>query len=339
MTTLPATTRYESNASMSEMADLIRKAQRILVTCHAKPDGDALGSVLALVRALTSMGKEADAWLMGPIESSLRSLAEDTPLHVVEDGQPDDSYDLAIVTDTGAWVQLEPLAPWLKKHHDCIIGFDHHAAGDEVAIKRIVDTSKASVTQLLVELMDELEIKLVGERGGVAEALFVGLATDTGWFKFQNADADAFRVAARLLETGVDKSRLYQVIEETAAPSRLALEARSLSSMEYFKDGTIVIMMLKEEDFQATGGSLNDLTGLVNTPLQIGAVRLSILLVQVDPGVTKISFRSKPATDNRSAIDVNVLANNFGGGGHPHAAGARLNLNIEKAKAEILSIL
>ena len=126
------------------------------------------------------------------------------------------------------------------------------------------------MTQLLVDLMDELVIKLVGERGGVAEALFVGLATDTGWFKFQNADSEAFRVASRLLEVGVDKSRLYQVIEETAAPSRLALEARSLSSLEYYKDGSIAIMLLREEDFKATGGSLNDLTGLVNTPMQVG---------------------------------------------------------------------
>jgi len=339
MKTLPMTYHYESNATMSELASLIRKAQRILVTSHAKPDGDAIGSVLALVRALKSMGKEADGWLMGPIEPSLRSLAEDTPLYVVEERQPDDSYDLVIVTDTGAWVQLEPLAPWLKKHHERVIGFDHHAGGEEVAMKRIVDTSKASVTQILVDLMDELEIKLVGDRGGVAEALFVGLATDTGWFKFQNADAEAFRVASRLLGAGVDKSRLYQVIEETAAPSRLALEARSLSSVEYFKDGTIVIMLLREEDFQATGGSLNDLTGLVNTPMQVGAVQVSILLTQVNPGTTKISFRSKPACADRSATDVNELAKHFGGGGHCHAAGARLDMNIDEAKAAILSVL
>ncbi len=98
-------------------------------------------------------------------------------------------------------------------------------------------------------------------------------------------------------------------------------------------------MLLREEDFKATGGSLNDLTGLVNTPMQVGAVRVSILLTQVNPGLTKISFRSKPASAEKDATDVNELANHFGGGGHRHAAGARLDMNIDEAKAAILSVL
>lgn len=331
--------KYESNATFAELAEVIVASQRIAVTTHSKPDGDAMGSVLAMVRTLTKLGKVADAWLMGPVENALTLIAEDTPFHLVEDHMPGDDYDLIIITDTGAWTQLDPLADWLKRNQPRVIGFDHHTGGQDVASKRIVDAKKCSATHLLVELIDELGVELDGARGGIAEALFVGMATDTGWFKFQNANAECFATASRLLATGIDKSRLYQLIEETAAPSRLALEGRALTSLQFARNGEVAIMSLSPGDFKETGGSPQDLTGIVNQPMQVGSVRVSVLLTQVEAGLTKISFRSKPAINGGAFTDVNELAGRMGGGGHIHAAGAKLKMDLQQALQVVLKEL
>jgi len=338
---------YQSNATMQQLADRLRQSKRIMITTHAKPDGDALGSVMALRRAMTAMGKSADVFLMGPFEPSLMSLANPTPFHDLAKGLPGDDYDTAIVVDTGAWTQLDPIAPWLKSHRAITLGIDHHARGDDVAALRWIDSKAVSTTAMLIPLLEAMEVKLTGEIGGVAEALFIGLATDSGWFRYGNAGADAFSLAAKLLAVGVNKSRLYQIIEETHRPQRLALEARALASIEYVKNGSVAIQTLRPEDFQISGGSPEDLTGVVNLPMVVGAVRVSILISQSPPTTTttnptKLSFRSKPAPPDGQPtdfIDVNELAAKFGGGGHIHAAGAKLNAGIDEAKAMVLAAL
>ena len=328
--------QYNANATVADVAHLLRQARRVLVTTHAKPDGDAMGSALALARALQHLDKTADIFLMGPVEAALRQIAEQTPYALVENRGPDDEYDLVAIVDTGSWTQLEPLADWLRARRPRILCIDHHTQGDDVAAHRLVQTTRASTTQLLMEVMDELGIPLDGARGGVAEALFVGLATDTGWFKFPNADANAFAVAARLLACGVDKSRLYQTIEETAEPSRLALEARALLSVRFVKGGEVAVMTLGPDDFLSTGGAVEELTGLVNQPMQVRSVRVSILLAEAQRGLTKISFRSKAALDDAPMMNVNELARQFGGGGHPNAAGAKVRLGVEEAARAVV---
>lgn len=334
-TTQAETAGYTANATYVAIADRVRSVHRIAVVSHSKPDGDAIGSMLALKRALESIDKQVDIFLMGPLESNLLLVAGDTPWHRVEDHPPSDDYEAILVVDTGSWSQLEPLETWLKKHRDRIIGLDHHTGGDpDVAPMRLIDPTMASTTQLLVPLLDELGCPLTGGLDSVAEALFVGLATDTGWFRHNNAGADVFSVAVRLLARGVDKSRLYQIIEETHRPERLALEARALNSLQYARDGTVAIMSIAREDFEQTGGSTEDLTGVVNMPMIVGKVRVSVLITQSEPNITKLSFRSKPPLpgfDDDDYIDVNDIAKAFGGGGHVHAAGARVNAEIDEA--------
>lgn len=333
---------YASNATLTQVAARILAAHRIMITTHIKPDGDAMGSTLALTRALTAKGKHAELFLMGPLESNLKIIADATPFRMVEQRPPGDAYDLAVVLDTGAWSQLEPLTAWLKDHHDVVVGIDHHPRGDDVASMRLVQPDAVSTTAMLVPLLAQMKCPLSGGVGGVAEALFVGLATDSGWFRYGNAGAEAFKLAAELLACGVDKSRLYQVLEENHSPQRLALEARGLASLEYASGGAVAIQSLRIEDFKTTGGSPEDLSGLVNTPMNVGAVRVSILLSQTAPGLTKISFRSKPAAPGNDAgdfVDVNALAARFGGGGHVHAAGARVKMDIDEARKAVLAAL
>ncbi|MHC5024261.1 MAG: DHH family phosphoesterase [Planctomycetota bacterium] len=335
-------TDYASNTTYDGIAQRLTSAQRVLIMTHQKPDGDAIGSVLALQRALAGRGQVAEIFLLGPLEPCLETVIGATPFRLADADPPGDEYDVAVVLDTGAWVQLGALADWVRPRSERVLGIDHHPHGEDVASLRLVDPSAASTTQMLVELLDAMGCPLTGGPGGVAEALFVGLATDTGWFRYGNADAAAFAVASRLLEQGVDKSGLYQVIEESHRPARLGLEGRALSSLAYAGDGAAAVMVLRRSDFEATGGSLEDLTGLVNMPMIVGAVRVSILLVETAGGQTKMSFRSKPAPRDAgaaAAVDVNVLAQQFGGGGHVHAAGALVHRPLNEVRAQVIGAL
>ncbi|MBC8202457.1 MAG: DHH family phosphoesterase [Planctomycetes bacterium] len=331
---------YVTTTTFESIAERIHEAKRIVVTTHRKPDGDAIGSVVGMYRALLTINKEVEVLIAGPLEHGLAIIAGDTPIRFIEDdGFPEDVPDLIIVVDTGAWSQLEAAEPWLREHADLVIGLDHHANGDDVAEDRIVDVTAAAATQVVMQLLETMHIDLGSGKGCIAEALFVGLATDTGWFRFSNADARCFADASTLLQHNLNRYDIYRSLEETARPSRMALLQRMLASLEIIDN--VAIMCLRSNDFGETGGDSTDLVGLVNTPMVIEGVQASILLTDSNPGITKMSFRSKPAMPNEPStlIDVNKLAGIFGGGGHVHAAGARVKEPLEAVKARLLEEL
>lgn len=335
---------YLTNTTVDDLARELRGASRVLVTTHQKPDGDALGSVLAVVRACQAIGVAAEGWVVDPCEGNLRSFEGATHVAHVHPRRPElpaDAFDLAVVVDTGAWTQLEVIAPWLRARHDRVIGFDHHARGDQVAARRVVDVGCGSCTALLARLVDALGVPLAAGadergRGSIAEALYMGLATDTGWFRFPNARAAEFALAARLLEAGVDKDAMYQQIEQSSRAERVELQGCALSSLEMIASGRIALMRLRADDFAETGAMLEETAGIVNIPMEIAAVRASVLAVEdTQAGVIKLSFRSKPADDSGTFIDVNELASRFGGGGHVHAAGAKQQGTLDEVIARV----
>ena len=331
---------YESTTNYAGLAKRIQDASYIVVTTHRKPDGDALGSVIGLCRGLRSIGKKVDNIFIGPIEHGLLLATGDTDfLLFEEDGLPSEEPDLIIVADTGAWSQLEALEPWLRERRDRIIGLDHHANGDDLAPDRVVDISAAACAQVVMVLFDEMNIDLGRGCNSVAEALFIGIGTDTGWFRFSNADARCFADVSRLLEHDIDRYQLYRMLEETARPARMELLQRMLASIEYVE--SVAIMTLRSTDFQETNGSSTDIVGLVNTPLVLENIQASVLMTDSDPSVTKISFRSKPSLPENptSLIDVNSLASHFKGGGHVHAAGARVFSPLEEVKTRLIELL
>jgi phosphoesterase RecJ-like protein len=335
---------YHTNTTVEDLARELRAARSVLVTTHQKPDGDALGSVLAVVRACQAVGVPAEGWVVDPCEGNLRSFEGSSCVVHVHPRKPElprGDYDLVVVVDTGAWTQLEVIAPWLRERHAQVIGFDHHARGDFVAARRVVDVGCGSCTALLARLVDAMGVSLAAGadergRGSIAEALYMGLATDTGWFRFPNARAAEFALAARLLEAGVDKDAMYQQIEQSSRAERVELQACALSSLEMLSAGRVALMRLRAADFAETGAMLEETAGIVNIPMEIAAVRASILVVEdAQAGIIKLSFRSKPADDSGSFIDVNELAARFGGGGHVHAAGAKQQGTLDEVVSRV----
>lgn len=330
---------YESNCDLQTIAQRISSSKRIVVTTHAKPDGDAMGSVLAFKRALEP-AIQVDILLMGPVTASMRAVAGETPWFNAEEQMPPANEDLVIVVDTGAFSQVSMIEQWLRDRHDHVIVLDHHASGDDTGSLRYIDSKAASATMLVLEVLDAMGVRVQGGRASAAEALFCGLATDTGWFRHSNADARAFSVASRLLELDIDRDGLFRSIEETARPSRIALQAIALNSLEYVLDGRGSIMRLGPDDFKTASASSGELAGTVNIPMVIGDLEFSILLYSETGLETKASFRSKPPKRrNGPFVNVSELAGRLGGGGHVHASGARIACGLDEARAKIQSAL
>ncbi|HAW95083.1 MAG TPA: hypothetical protein DCX60_02300 [Phycisphaerales bacterium] len=333
---------YKTNSTIGSLVGRLTSARSVMIVSHEKPDGDAIGSCAMVARALDALGIPSETCLIGAVADSLRSLIPDLAVRLVPEEAPVDAHDLIVVVDTGAWTQLGPVAEFLRERRERIIGIDHHARGDDVAAERIVDISCGSCTQVLVPLIDEMGVALTHgadehRRFSIAEAAMVGLGTDTGWFRYDNCGAEGLKLAARLVEAGADKNRLTRVIEENDRPQRIMMAGRALSSARFGDHDRSVVMSLSLEDFEATGAVAEELAGLVNHPMSVGTLEVSVLITQTERDRVKMSFRSKPPKvrgDSRF-IDVNQLAARFGGGGHVHAAGARLDGSLENARTQV----
>jgi phosphoesterase RecJ-like protein len=328
---------YESSATAEAIGERLMESERVLILTHTKPDGDAIGSCLSLHRGLRQVGIGGRILLAGPIDPNLAAMIgpDDNVEFVEQVGLPDIEPDRIVILDTGALSQLEAFVSWLAPRYAKTIGIDHHARGDNVASMRLIDTSCAAAVETLVPVLEAMGVDLAED--DIATTLFMGLATDTGWFKFSSAGPRVYRLAARLMEAGANKDELYEAIEQQSSLGRVAVQGRALSSLQLV--GSFAITQLTLSDFAETGAKLEDLAGIVNMPMEVGEVRASIMLVEFEPGTTKMSFRSKPAIKDLEAVDVNELAAKFGGGGHVHAAGARIKAPIAEARATLDKVL
>ena len=177
-----------------------RGGDGVLITTHAKPDGDAFGSVLALTAALHKAGQRATACLMPPVPAYLMHLRGAELVRIHQDGDTLAEPGLVVVLDTGAWAQLAPIRPQLERWTDRTLIIDHHLNGDVPATWHYIDVQGAACCEIVAQLLDEMKLPFDPI---VCEALYVGIASDTGWFRFSNTRPQTHELAARLLEDGM----------------------------------------------------------------------------------------------------------------------------------------
>ncbi|MEM1108442.1 MAG: DHH family phosphoesterase [Planctomycetota bacterium] len=339
------------------VADLLRQADGpILVLTHVKPDGDAFGSVVSLVATLQLVGKTARGVFVPPLPAALGNLngADLADLWDENYALPFDPA-LFVVVDTGAWSQVGPLRPLVEPHLDKTLIVDHHLSGDIHAQHRHVVGEAAAACEVLAELIELLVPSCIppGRRDGdasgytplpptIREALFVGIASDTGWFRFSNVRPQTHELAAKLIRQGVDHADLYQRLEQGERPEKLALLTRALQSLTLHADGRAAVMTLREKDFAETGALPEETERLIDTPQMVGGLEVFVIVTEsITPdgqSLARMSFRSKHAADD-SAINVADLAGRFGGGGHARAAGAKVDRPVDEVLAELEGVL
>lgn len=343
---------WSSNSTLEAMAGWLRTRRRVVVLTHVKPDGDAMGSTLAIARTLNALRATVpgevpgvEVWYFGPMPTFADAIVDGSEVQCFQGrSHPGGEPDAIVIADTGSWNQLEQVKEWLAPRADRALLIDHHRHGDpEAAGRRFIDMNAAAACQIAAEfcriLLNLPSVSRLPRN--IAEMCYLGMATDTGWFRHSNTTPAVFRTAADLLDAGVNASELYRIVEQTNREARVRLLGRALAGMELHDQGRYAFLAVTRSDFAETHAEQGDAGGFADYAQTIESVRVVAMFTESDPDengrpVTKVSFRSKETTDS---VDVNQLARRFDGGGHIRAAGARIPSPLAEAKRRVLDAL
>ncbi len=318
-----------SDEHLRQAGDVVIGWKRPVLFSHTRPDGDALGCMLALRSLLAAGGRHATPVLYRPCPPRYAFMAGIESVHVLRD-EADPvlaNADGVIIVDTCAYSQLRPIEQWLRRTSLPRVAVDHHQTLDELADHYLIDNTAASCTLIVHRWARACGWPLTPE---ACEAIFVGLATDTGWFRFNNTTPEAFRAAAELVEKGASVDAIHKHVYLSEPASKLRLQADALREMELLDDDTVAVVSVLPEMFAFAGASDTDTEDLVQVPMTLQSVQVGILLVDRGDGVVKCSFRSK------GTINAADLAASFGGGGHTRAAGARIAGGVAEVKQAVI---
>jgi phosphoesterase RecJ-like protein len=314
---------------------LVSKSSSVLITTHTRPDGDACGCLAAMYDALAALGKNVRMLLLSPIpewhkflfSEKVSVLGEDVNLQQLMQGKFGE-FDLIIIIDTNSFSQLPQFDQYLKQAGKPILVIDHHATSDGIGDVELVDSSAAATGLIVLDFLKYAGCSLTEK---IAQALFVAIATDTGWFQFSNTDSRVYRNCADLVDAGAKPAWLYHNLYQNLSLARFKLMAAMLGTLELYLDGRFATQHISRRDFENTGAAYADTENLINECHRISTVGVSALLVELKDGRIRCSLRSK------GAVDVSKIASKFGGGGHQMAAGTYLAGPLEKAKQLILT--
>ena len=286
----------------------IRDGRRFLVASHENPDGDAVGSTLALANALREMGKEVVAYNQNGVPNDYHFLPG---WENVVTSIPDNTrFDIGFVLDAG---ELSRAGKWIRAASRTLINIDHHPHSENFGEIYWVDEQASATGVLIYRLLQAAGWPISLD---VATCLYTTILSDTGSFRYSNADPEAFRVAGEMVALGVDPWSIASGLYESQEESRLRLLALALPTLDVAPCGTFAAITVTEDMLKATACRPEHTDRFINYPRSIRGVEVAIFFRQVGPDRYKVGFRSK------GKIDVGSLAREFGGGGHHNAAGA-----------------
>ncbi len=312
-----------------QIAELLRSQNSFLVLTHYRPDGDAVGSQLALVLLLKGLGKTVEAWNDDEVPAKFRFLPHSDLITRPPSEAKD--FDVIVAIDTSTWQRVGSAAQRIrnKKH---FINVDHHVSNEKFAdINWIVPEAPAS-GQIAFDLIKRGGFKLTRE---IATCLFAAISTDTGSFTYANTTAESLRVAAELVDAGLNVGEICRHVYESYPYARLMLLQKALAQLQLTDRKRIAYTWVTTEMFEESGAKREDTEGLIDYARAIEGVVVAVLFEETrEPGKIRISLRSK-----HSKIDVNSVARRFGGGGHREAAGARITGEPHDIERRVLAAI
>lgn len=313
----------------SPFVEFVRSRQTFLIMTHVRPDGDALGSEIGLACALKQFGKTvrvAVASDLGPRYEFANTTS--TPIERFQG--PGDGFrnvDAIIVVDTGTWSQLGDFGPFMRSMTCGKAVIDHHRTQDDLGGLRFVDTTAEAAGRLVYEATNALGAPLTAE---AANAIFLALATDTGWFRHSSVEPRTFELAEELVRAGARPTPLYDAVYAQSTLARMRLVGKALERMKSEAGGRIVHTEVRLADYAETGAIPPDTEDLINYPRAVTGVEIALVFIEQKDGSTKVSFRGK------EAHDVGKLAERFGGGGHKMASGATVARPLADTRTAVL---
>ena len=320
--------RTETMNDVQAVADAIRSNDRFLVGTHENPDGDALGSMLGITLALRAAGKDVSMFLSGSAETpgeyrflDLQGLVRELPADVGE--------RVLLAVDCANEQRIGP-DPDPVERAKLVLDVDHHHDNSRFGDINLIVDDASSTAEIVRDILDELELPLTP---AIAEALYVGLVTDTGRFQYTNTTPKALRLAAELVEAGADVHGVFQHVYETVQFAKLKLLARALERAQLFEGGRLVVSYLLKDDYSAVGAEEPYSEGIIDSLRAVEHSEMVALIREPprDEGPSRrVSLRS-----SHDEVDVSAIARRVGGGGHRQAAGFSSELTI----AEIVAFL
>jgi phosphoesterase RecJ-like protein len=323
---MTVTPEISLDQACQQVVERIRAGRNFLITSHRNPDGDAIGSSLALQGILRKMGKTATVLVRDPFGKPLRNIPRSDQV-VITDRLPADypaAYDALFTMEcpdherTGFPVLPGP-----------VVNIDHHSGNTMYGEVNYVDLEAPAVGEMVLKINRVLRVPLDKE---IAIAAYVSLASDTGFFRYTNTNMRAFDAARELVQAGVEPGQVSLWINESVPASAIKLLGLCLTTLQLTAGGKIATLEMPKRFLEEVGASGEDSDGIVNYGRTIDGVLVSVLFKEADGGV-RVSMRAKPG------VDVYAVASMFGGGGHKAASGCFIPLPMEQAKAKLLGVL
>jgi len=322
---VPNPREWSPGENLPRAVSALQSARRVLLTMHRGPDGDALGSALALGTALREMGREVVVYNPDELPYNFRFLPG--AAEVRREIAPDEAFDVTVATDAGARDRLGPHVPDAPRC-GVLINLDHHLTTEPFGDINYVDPEAASVGILAYKIIRGLGHPLSRD---AAICIYASILADTGCFRYSSTDPECLRVAAELLEHGVDPWEMTVRVYEQQPLARMKLLAEVLATLELDKSGKLATITITREMVTRTGTHLDLTDGFINYARSVDGVEVAASFSEPLEGARTwhVSFRS------RGNVDVSRIAGKFGGGGHRNAAGCSIDGEAQEVRALI----
>ena len=315
----------ERDTKFAEIGRVLREHNKFAVLSHVRPDGDALGSTLALALSLKGLGKEVRAWNEEGMLEKYNFLAQ-AELLTQPPSEPE-NFDVVVALDTAVQNRLGTTTSAVR-HAKLWINIDHHPSNPRYGDLVYIDPTAPATGQILFEFLTNQNFPITPE---IAENLYAAISTDTGSFQYPNTTVRTFEIAAELVRCGVEVGRISQLLYENFPRRRIELLRELLATMQFGCDGKLAWFSLSQAAALALSVIPEDNEGLIDNLRAIRGVIAAIFFEELPDGKVRVSMRSK-----NEAVDVCAICTQFGGGGHVLAAGARVRGTLPEVEKKIV---
>ena len=313
-----------------ELQSFINRSRKLIITTHLNPDGDAIGSEIAMATYLQHLGKDVIIVNSDRIPDYFRFLAQNIKVSQYDQHQHDAlirACDGCFVVDTSEWKRLGEISNSLKTFQIPIFCLDHHLESTKLSEASIIDDTASCTGELIYDFLSDTRAQFTIE---IVDALYTCVLTDTGSFKFSNTSPKTHQMAANLLAKGARFQHIFSEIYESDSKARSWLKGHLLASMKFDHNDKLAWFVLSQDLLRRTGAEEWEAEGFSELPRFVKGIEISVMFTETKNGFAKASFRSK------GRIPVSDLAKQFGGGGHKYAAGATLDWPLQESIQRVI---